>query len=275
MSRRKIYEGLPLPAFLMPEGRTGHGARGRGRLQEASAAFAPSSNASLQIDAGEIHALIGPNGAGKTTLFNLVSGLYPPDSGTVRLHGARSRAFRPNRSAIRAWRARSRSPICSAAFRSTRTCACRLQAAKSRPLQHLARRRQFSRHPRRDRGAGQFLGLEGIEQIEGGELSYGGQRLVDLGIALGSKPQVLLLDEPLAGPCRRRARARLQPGQERRRQHPGADRRARHRPRARLLAARHGDEPGRGADDRHAAGRARRPPRAGDLYRHRRAGGRP
>ena len=44
-----------------------------------------------------------------------------------------------------------------------------------------------------------FLGLEGIETIEGGELSYGGQRLVDLGIALGSKPQVLLMDEPLAG----------------------------------------------------------------------------
>jgi ABC-type branched-subunit amino acid transport system ATPase component len=44
-----------------------------------------------------------------------------------------------------------------------------------------------------------FLGLEGIEEIEGGNLSYGGQRLVDLGIALGSKPQVLLLDEPLAG----------------------------------------------------------------------------
>ena len=44
-----------------------------------------------------------------------------------------------------------------------------------------------------------FLGLEGIEGIEGGELSYGGQRLVDLGIALGSKPQMLLLDEPLAG----------------------------------------------------------------------------
>jgi branched-chain amino acid transport system ATP-binding protein len=44
-----------------------------------------------------------------------------------------------------------------------------------------------------------FLGLEGMENILGGDLSYGGQRLVDLGIALGSKPQVLLLDEPLAG----------------------------------------------------------------------------
>ena len=44
-----------------------------------------------------------------------------------------------------------------------------------------------------------FLGLEGIEGTEAGELSYGGQRLVDLGIALGSKPQVPLLDEPLAG----------------------------------------------------------------------------
>jgi ABC-type branched-subunit amino acid transport system ATPase component len=44
-----------------------------------------------------------------------------------------------------------------------------------------------------------FLGLQGMEQVTGGDLSYGGQRLVDLGIALGSKPQVLLMDEPLAG----------------------------------------------------------------------------
>ena len=44
-----------------------------------------------------------------------------------------------------------------------------------------------------------FLGLEGVEAIEAGELAYGGQRLVDLGIAMGAKPRVLLLDEPLAG----------------------------------------------------------------------------
>jgi tryptophan synthase alpha subunit len=44
-----------------------------------------------------------------------------------------------------------------------------------------------------------FLGLEGMETVIGADLSYGGQRLVDLGIALGSKPLVLLMDEPLAG----------------------------------------------------------------------------
>src|SRR3546814_19314394 len=56
-----------------------------------------------------------------------------------------------------------------------------------------------------------FLGLEGIEDIKGGDLSYGGQRLVDLGIALGSKPQVLLLAEPLAGlsPAERERVSRL------------------------------------------------------------------
>ncbi len=103
-----------------------------------------------------------------------------------------------------------------------------------------------------------FLGLEGIEDTLGGDLSYGGQRLVDLGIALGSKPQVLLMDEPLAGLAAGERERVSQAGDDHRQQHPGADRRARHRPRAGLLAARHGDEPGRGADERHARRGAQR-----------------
>src|SRR4029077_15647566 len=76
MSRRKIYDGLPLPAFLMPEGlkRTVLEASG---VSKHFGGIRAITNASLQVGAGEIHALIGPNGAGKTTLFNLVSGLYP------------------------------------------------------------------------------------------------------------------------------------------------------------------------------------------------------
>jgi branched-chain amino acid transport system ATP-binding protein len=86
MSRRRIYEGLPLPAFLTPAGFDGKVLEVEG-ISKRFGGIRAVSNASLQINAGEIHALIGPNGAGKTTLFNLVSGLFPPDSGTITLNG--------------------------------------------------------------------------------------------------------------------------------------------------------------------------------------------
>src|ERR1700732_895913 len=86
MSRGRIYEGLPLPAFLVPEGLTGVVLSVEG-ISKHFGGIRAVNNASLQVGAGEIHALIGPNGAGKTTLFNLVSGLFPPDRGTVRLNG--------------------------------------------------------------------------------------------------------------------------------------------------------------------------------------------
>ena len=86
MSRRKIYEGLPLPAFLRPKGLNGTVLDVRG-VSKSFGGIRAVTDASLQVGAGEIHALIGPNGAGKTTLFNLVSGLYPTDSGTIRLNG--------------------------------------------------------------------------------------------------------------------------------------------------------------------------------------------
>src|SRR5882672_4331998 len=86
MSRRQITEGLPLPAFLRPESRQGP------VLEVASVAkrfggIRALARASLAVRAGEIHALIGPNGAGKTTLFNVASGMFPPDEGTVSLRG--------------------------------------------------------------------------------------------------------------------------------------------------------------------------------------------
>ena len=157
------------------------------------------ADASLTIEAGEIHALIGPNGAGKTTLFNLVSGLYAPDGGTVRLngrdiHGLPSHQHLPpgprplvpdHQPVPRPVDLREPAPVAA--------------GAASGALQHLARHRQLPEVHAETAELIHFLGLEGIETIEGGELSYGGQRLVDLGIALGSKPQVLLLDEPLAG----------------------------------------------------------------------------
>jgi len=199
MSNRRIHDGLALPAFLRP----GHHERGAvlevDGLSKHFGGIRAVSNASLRIASGQIHALIGPNGAGKTTLFNLVSGLYPADEGNVSLNGLPLAALQPDN-------------ICqhglARSFQIT-------NLFRTLPVYENLRLSLQARHPGRfniwrdidsysevhaeTAELMRFLGLEGIETVEGGELSYGGQRLVDLGIALGSKPQVLLLDEPLAG----------------------------------------------------------------------------
>jgi branched-chain amino acid transport system ATP-binding protein len=196
MSRRKIYEGLPLPAFLRPQATQGTALEVDGVAMHFGGIRAVAG-ASLTVGAGEIHALIGPNGAGKTTVFNLVSGLYAPDRGSVRLHG---RAIHGMPSHKICHQGLARSFQITSLFR-----ALSIYERLSVQAQHLARFNIWRDIDSYDQIHAEtaelikFLGLEGIETIAAGEMSYGGQRLVDLGIALGSKPQVLLLDEPLAG----------------------------------------------------------------------------
>ena len=198
MSRRKIYEGLPLPAFLLPKGLDGIVLDVRG-VSKSFGGIRAVTDASLQVGAGEIHALIGPNGAGKTTLFNLVSGLYPTDSGTIKLNGREIQGV-PSEAICHQGLARS--------FQITNlfkglsiyeNLRLSLQAQNAGRFNLWRDIDHYKDIHAETAELIKFLGLEGIETIEGGELSYGGQRLVDLGIALGSKPQVLLLDEPLAG----------------------------------------------------------------------------
>ncbi|MDP3168025.1 MAG: branched-chain amino acid ABC transporter ATP-binding protein/permease [Hydrogenophaga sp.] len=198
MSKRQIFEGLPLPEFLRPERRDG-------AVLEASdvgmrfGGIQAVRGANLRVEAGQIHALIGPNGAGKTTTFNLISGMFAPSTGTVRLHGQDIHHLAPHR-------------ICqqglARSFQIT-------NLFKGLTIQENLRLSLQARHPARfnvwrdvdsypeihaeTAELMKFLGLQGMEAVGGGDLSYGGQRLVDLGIALGSKPQVLLMDEPLAG----------------------------------------------------------------------------
>jgi len=157
------------------------------------------SDASLAVGAGEIHALIGPNGAGKTTLFNLVSGLFAPDRGAVRLHGHAIHGLPPHRICQQGI---ARSFQITNLFRNLSIYENLRLSLQARHPARFNAWRDIDHYPEVHKQAAElirFLGLEGIEEIEGGDLSYGGQRLVDLGIALGSQPQVLLLDEPLAG----------------------------------------------------------------------------
>jgi len=198
MGERKVYDDLALPALLRPQAARGTVLTVDGVSKNFDGIRAVEG-ASLTVGAGEIHALIGPNGAGKTTVFNLVSGLYEPNGGTIRLYDKEVQGLSPFRICNRGL---ARSFQITNLFRG-------LSVYENLRLSLQARHpKRFNAWTDTDSLADvhaetaeliRYLGLEGIEQMDAGALSYGGQRLVDLGIALGCKPQVLLLDEPLAG----------------------------------------------------------------------------
>jgi branched-chain amino acid transport system ATP-binding protein len=198
MSTRKLHEPLPLPHFLRQQTLTGSVLDVNG-VSKHFGGIRAVSGANLSVQSGEIHALIGPNGAGKTTLFNLVSSLYRPDEGTIRLNGQDVHGL-PVQDICQRGLARSFQITSlfngSSIYENIRLS---LQARHSGRFNIWRDVDSYSDIHAETVELMRFLGLEGIEHIQGGELSYGGQRLVDLGIALGSKPQILLLDEPLAG----------------------------------------------------------------------------
>jgi branched-chain amino acid transport system ATP-binding protein len=146
-----------------------------------------------------LHALIGPNGAGKTTAFNLMSGFFPPDKGEVRLIDKQIAGLSPE--------AITQAGI-GRAFQITNLFP-ELSVAENVRLAVQARAPQRFNAWTPAAGLDQVndetlqviltMGLKGIETAEAGSLSYGGQRLLDMSLALATRPRVLLLDEPLAG----------------------------------------------------------------------------
>ena len=146
-----------------------------------------------------LHALIGPNGAGKTTAFNLVSGLYMPDGGTIELEGRPIACLRPE-DITAAGVGRS--------FQITNLFPALTIEENLRLGVQARHRHRFALWRSVDTLSDvtaetteliSYLGLKGIEQAEAASLSYGGQRLLDMGLALATRPRILLLDEPLAG----------------------------------------------------------------------------
>ena len=168
MSKRKIYEGLPLPAFLTPAGLNGKVLEVEG-ISKKFGGIRAVSNASLQIGAGEIHALIGPNGAGKTTLFNLVSGLFPPDSGTIRLSG---RDIHGVPSHLICHHGVARSFQITNLFRGLSIYENLRLSLQAQHAMRFNIWRDIDSYPDVHAETAElikFLGLEGIEEIEGGE----------------------------------------------------------------------------------------------------------
>jgi branched-chain amino acid transport system ATP-binding protein len=146
-----------------------------------------------------LHALIGPNGAGKTTAFNLLSGMYPPDQGAVSLMGQPIAGHTPEeiaRAGIgRSFQITNLFPALSVA----ENIRLAVQARHPRRFDPLTNALSIDAINAETDATIRYLGLAGIEKAEAGMLSYGGQRLLDMGVALATAPRILLLDEPLAG----------------------------------------------------------------------------
>jgi ABC-type branched-subunit amino acid transport system ATPase component len=161
--------------------------------------FTAVDTVTLQVADRTLHALIGPNGAGKTTLFNLISGMFAPDHGEVKLAATAIGGLPPEGVMAQGL---SRSFQITSLFPSLTVwehLRLGVQARAAQRFRALRRADSLEDVNRETRELVRFLGLEGVEQVAVSNLSYGGQRLVEIGVALSARPRALLLDEPLVG----------------------------------------------------------------------------
>ncbi|HSC97476.1 MAG TPA: branched-chain amino acid ABC transporter ATP-binding protein/permease [Casimicrobiaceae bacterium] len=200
MSGRRIEQGVPLPEFLTHTvHQTAEPVLEVRDLAKAFGGIHAVADAGFAVQPATLHALIGPNGAGKTTVFNLVSGMFAPDRGTVTLHGVAITGLAPHRTVAAGL---ARSFQITNLFPGVSIHENLRLAVQARDASHFngwSDARSIERVTKRTSELIHFLGLTGIENADAGTLSYGGQRLLDMGLALASAPRVLMLDEPLAG----------------------------------------------------------------------------
>ncbi|HET6839663.1 MAG TPA: ABC transporter ATP-binding protein [Bradyrhizobium sp.] len=158
-----------------------------------------TDNLSLDVARGELHAIIGPNGAGKTTLISQLTGQVMPNSGAIHFAGrdiTRLPAFR--RSGLGLARSFQITSLLRD-FTALDNVALAAQAHDGHSFRFWGKARK-ERHLRdAARSALTRVGLERRADVVVSELSHGEQRELELAVALATKPQLLLLDEPMAG----------------------------------------------------------------------------
>ena len=158
-----------------------------------------TDHATLDVRQGQIHALIGPNGAGKTTLIHQISGALPSDGGSIVFDGAALHDLPMHQ---RARRGLVRSYQITSIFKKLSVLdnlALAVQAVGGSNM-------QFWRAARTERArfaaaatVADRVGLGAHLNRLAGALSHGEQRQLEVGLALATKPKLLLLDEPMAG----------------------------------------------------------------------------
>jgi branched-chain amino acid transport system ATP-binding protein len=159
---------------------------------------------SFDIRKGEVRAIIGPNGAGKTSMLNVINGFYRPQAGEIAFKGltrAKMRPFEAARDGI------ARTFQAVALFKGM-TALDNIMAGRAlkmrrgffwQVIRHGPALAEEVEHRRRVEDIIDFLQIPHIRKVPVGTLPYGLQKRVELGRALAMEPDLLLLDEPMAG----------------------------------------------------------------------------
>ena len=161
-------------------------------------------NVTFSIDSGIVYSVIGPNGAGKTTLFNLITGVYKPTTGEIRLDGEAIGGKSPNELATRG---------VARTFQNLQICMNMAAIENVMVGAHLRLDRnlikaalRFPALKRRDRELRKeaaelmrFVGLEKYVETRADAMSYGALKRLEIARALAMKPRLIFLDEPAAG----------------------------------------------------------------------------
>jgi branched-chain amino acid transport system ATP-binding protein len=168
-------------------------------LRKSFGALKVTDGVTLDVRAGECHAIIGPNGAGKTTLIHQIAGSLKPDSGNIRFDGQDvTRLTTPQRARLglaRSFQITSILPGYSA-LENVALAAQARDGSSFRFFKPAASERALNEAAS---AALAEVGLEARAGIKAGLLSHGEKRQLEIAIALALTPRLLLLDEPMAG----------------------------------------------------------------------------
>lgn len=162
------------------------------------------SDMSFTIRRGQLKAIIGPNGAGKTTLFNLLTGVLVPDSGSVRVLGEICPTGRPHEMAMRGLARTFQTPRLFANMSVLENVLVGQHLALHAGIAQALTPLRATRNEESDAhvSSARLLGIVGLADVADSKvdvLSFGQRRLLEIARALGTRPSVLLLDEPAAG----------------------------------------------------------------------------
>ncbi|MEW5912449.1 MAG: ABC transporter ATP-binding protein [Thermodesulfobacteriota bacterium] len=176
-------------------------------LQKSFGDFMAVADANLEVAAGQVVAVIGPNGAGKTTLFKLITGQLKPDAGRILFKGRDIAGLKPHRVCQRG---------ISLSYQVVNLFG-RMSVLQNVQVAVLARRRQVLRlfTPAARLAMDECweildsVGLTEKAHRISGTLSHGDSKVLEMAIALGNRPELLIMDEPTAGMSPEETRAAM------------------------------------------------------------------